>query len=335
MTVARVAGVVLLLALAGRAGAQDLGVDVSATAGVSTDDLAAAATQVRLSGDVGRFTVFAEGAWSASSLDEHQSSEAFATAYPYDGPPRLMDAYVERRIGDDRLFASVRGGRFRTPFGIHTASDHAYNGFLRAPLIRYEGYWALTNTLFEHGVNVLAGTSRLQAELSVGRPSDVGDVYTRRPGTDVVMRAQTWWGPFVVGATHMRSAAYDLDYAEGRLALTGIDVRVMHAGVQVRGEWIYGRPWDGTRTTGGYADVIVHRPFMGPVTLVGRLEHLDYDTGDPAFNDAASGLAVGTRIKLIESLYAQANVTHRPSEPYARNATATDVALTYTVRYRR
>ena len=83
-----------------------------------------------------------------------------------------------------------------------------------------------------------------------------------------------------------------------------------------------------------YADVIVHRPFMGPVTLVGRLEHLDYDTGDPAFNDAASGLAVGTRIKLIESLYAQANVTHRPSEPYARNATATDVALTYTVRYR-
>ena len=44
MTVARIAGAVLLLAIAGRAGAQDLGVDVSATAGVSSDDLAAAAT---------------------------------------------------------------------------------------------------------------------------------------------------------------------------------------------------------------------------------------------------------------------------------------------------
>ena len=58
---------------------------------------------------------------------------------------------------------------------IYDASDHAYNGFLRAPLIRYEGYWSLTNSLLEHGVNVMAGTSWLQGEVTVGRSADVSD----------------------------------------------------------------------------------------------------------------------------------------------------------------
>ena len=74
---------------------------------------------------------------------------------------------------------------------------------------------------------------------------------------------------------------------------------------------------------------------MGPVTLVSRLEHLDYDTPDPAFADEASGVALGTRVTLVEGLHAQVNVTRRPSEPYGQNRTATDVALTYTLRYRR
>ena len=53
----------------------------------------------------------------------------------------------------------------------------------------------------------------------------------------------------------------------------------MMGGVQVRGEWIDGRSFAGTRTYGGYADLIVHRPFMGPVTAVARAEKLDYLAG--------------------------------------------------------
>ena len=328
---------VLVLAMqltAATAFGQGLHAEVSATAGLSTDDLAAAATQVRVFGELRRISIFAEGAWAGSTIADGRTSEAFSTAYPYEGPPRVMDAYVERRVGDGRVFGSVRAGRFRTPFGIYAASEHAYNGFLRAPLIRYEGYWSLTNSLLEHGVNVMAGTSRLQAEVTIGRPADVSEDFTRRSGTDLVLRVQTYVGPFVIGASHMRSEAYDLPYAAGGMQFTGVDLRWMSRGVQVRGEWLTGRPWDDSRTTGGYVDVSLHRPFMGPVTLVGRLENLDYDTPEPAYADVASGVALGARIKLIDGLYGQVNVTHRPTEPYGQNSVATDVALTYTLRYR-
>ena len=47
------------------------------------------------------------------------------------------------------------------------------------------------------------------------------------------------------------------------------------------------------------------------------------------------GVSRWARVKLLKDLYGQVNVTHRPSEPYGQNVTATDVALTYTLRYRR
>lgn len=334
MALTRLGVASLWLVLASAASAQTVIGEVSGTVGVSSDDVTAAATQARLFGNLHQVGFFTEGAWAASRTagDGHES-EAFTTAYPYAGSPHLLDAYVERRLGGERLFAVVRGGRFRTPFGIHDASDYAYNGFLRAPLVRYEGYWALSNMLFEHGVNVLAGTTRVQGEVTVGRPSDVSDDYHRRAGADVVLRAQAYAGPFVLGVTHLRSRTYELDYATGRLEFTGLDVRWMTGGVQARAEVLAGRVWNDTTTYGGYLDVSVHRPFMGPATVVTRLETLDYRSPNPIYSDVSSGLAVGTRIRLAPGLFGQVNVTHRPSAPYAPNATATDVAFTYTGRY--
>lgn len=314
---------------------QGLNAEVAATAGASTDAVAAAATQARVFGGLRGLNVFAEAAWAHTAVADGRSSEAFSTAYPYEGPLRVMDAYLEKRVGGGQVFGSIRAGRFRTPFGIYAASEHAYNGFLRAPLIRYEGYWSISNMLLEHGVNLMAGTPRLQAEVTVGHPADVSDDFSRRSGVDVVLRAQTYVGPFVVGASHMRSETYDRPYAAGGMQFTGVDLRWMSHGVQVRGEWLTGRPWNDTRTRGGYVDVSLHRPFMGPLTLVTRLEHLDYDTPEPAYSDEASGVAIGGRVALRDGLYAQVNVTHRPSEPYGQNHTAADVALTYTLRYRR
>jgi hypothetical protein len=326
---------VLCVAVAVNASAQNVTTEVSGTTGLSSDNVGMAASQVRVFGDLERFTFFTEGAWAASRTWRSAStSEAFSTAYPYEGS-HVMDAYVERRLGSGPVFSVIRGGRFRTPFGIHDASDYAYNGFLRAPLIRYEGYWALSNTLFEHGVNVMAGASRLQGELTVGRSADVGDDYFRRAGTDVVLRAQTYAGPLVFGVSHLQSSGYNLPFATGRMQFTGIDMRWMRNGVQMRSEWLVGRPWDATRTVGGYLDVMVHRPFMGPATIVGRAETLHYDAGNPLFDSAAHGLSLGTRVKVLRGLFAQVNVTHRPSAPYAPAAIATDVALTYTARYPR
>ena len=48
-----------------------------------------------------------------------------------------------------------------------------------------------------------------------------------------------------------------------------------------------GRPFDGTTVRGGYADVFVHRPSMGPVTALARIERLDYGAG-PFFRISAT-----------------------------------------------
>jgi hypothetical protein len=321
------------LCLVSNAAGQSVTGEVSFTGGVTTDQVSVGSTQGRLFGELPWFRYFAEGTWTGTASRDGHQSEAFSGAYPYEGPPRVMDAYAEHLFEHRSFVASIRGGRFRTPFGIHSASDHAYSGFLRAPLIRYEGYWALTNTLFEHGVNAMAGTPWVQAEVTVGRPGDASDDFARRPGTDVVVRAQGYIGSLVVGVSHVRSQTYDLPYATGQMIFTGVDGRWMHGGVQLRGEWLFGQPWDAVTTSGGYLDTLIHRPFMGPVTLVGRIETFDYRVPlAPEYASKAYGGAVGARVKVVEGLYGQVNVTHRPSEPYGPSVTSTDVAFTYTVR---
>jgi hypothetical protein len=48
-----------------------------------------------------------------------------------------------------------------------------------------------------------------------------------------------------------------------------------------------------------------------------------------------SGGSLGTRVKVLPGLFAQVNVTRRPSVAYGPVVTATDIALTYTARYRK
>src|SRR5207248_2068319 len=133
-------------------------------------------------------------------------------------------------------------------------------------LIRYDGYFALSNNFLEHGAEVVVGVPRLTAAVSVGRPADVGSA-VRRPAVDSVIRFQSFAGPFIAGVSYIRTSPYmPKSFAFGQSVFTGIDLRWMHNGVQFRGEWITGRPFDGTTTKGWYADAIVHRAAMGPVT---------------------------------------------------------------------
>jgi hypothetical protein len=315
---------------AGVAQSQPVTVEASQTGGYSTEEIAAVATQVRAFGELtpARLRFNVEAAWGKRSAD---GSDVFGTAYPYEGPLQVIEAYAERTFLPGRALFGVKAGRYRTPFGISSASDHVYLGFMRAPLIRYDDYWALSNTFLEHGVDLIAGTPHLSLEASFGVPADVGEAL-RRPGLNTVLRGQGAFGPMIVGVSHIRTQPYQNPrFAHGDAVFSGIDLRWMHDGVQARGEWIVGRPFDARTTTGGYVDLIVHRPAMGPVTAVLRAERLDYDAPPPRAMSAERYTA-GARIRIVDELAAQIALVHQSRQIPQRRPTALDLGLTYSIR---
>ncbi len=269
-----------------------------------------------------------EGAWANRSGAD---SDAFGAAYPYANRIQVIEAYGERTFQPGQFLVGIRAGRYRTPFGISAASDHAYTGFLRAPLIRYDDYFALSNTFLEHGVDVIAGIPRLTLEVSTGLPADVGQA-SRRSGVDTVMRGQGAFGSLIVGVSYINTSPYQPEvFAHGRAVFTGVDMRFMRDGVEARGEWIAGRPFDGTTTSGGYADLIVHRPSMGPVTAVVRAEQLAYVAEAP-FALSGSRYTAGAKIRFLRQFTAAVNVIHQSHDLPQRRPTSLDVGLTYSLR---
>ena len=309
---------------------QPVAVEASQSGGYSTEEIAAVATQFRGFGEVtpARLRFNVEAAWGTRTAGR---TDVFGTAYPYTGPLQIIEAYGERTFLPGGALFGVKAGRYRTPFGISSASDHAYMGFMRAPLIRYDNYFALSNTFLEHGVDLIAGTPHLSVEASAGVPGDVGTAI-RRPGLNTVLRGQAAFGPMIVGVSRIDTQPYQNPrFARGNAVFNGIDVRFMQDGVQVRGEWIDGRPFDGTTTTGGYLDLIVHRPRMGPVTAVARAERLFYDAAPP-FAMSVRRYTAGTRIRIIDQLAAQVALVHQSRQIPQRRPTALDLGITYSIR---
>jgi len=317
------------------AAAQAITTEVDVTAGVSTENVSASATQIRAMGEgPGAVRFFAEAAWGARYFPASRPqspTDVFGAAYPYQNRAQVIEAYGERTFRPGGGLVGVRAGRFRTPFGISARSDHAYAGFMRAPMIRYDDYFALSNNFLEHGADVIVGAPQAYFEASVGRPSDVGTVQ-RRPGFDTVLRGQAYYRSAIVGVSHYRAMPYQPEYfAKGRAVFTGVDVRWMYDGIQLRGEFLSGRPFDGTTTTGGYIDLMVHRVGMGPVTAVARLERLDYDT-IPEFVLFARRALAGARIRIPGGLTAQIAAGHQWRQQIQRDRTAFDFAVTYSLR---
>lgn len=308
--------------------AQPMSAELSITGGGSTEEVGAGATQLSVFGDLARdVRVYVEAAWGSRSTTR---TDVFGAAYPYDKRVRPIETYIEKIFRGDRLVAGVRGGRYRTPFGIYGRGDHAYAGFLRAPLIRYDGYWALSNRYLEGGVDLFAATPHVQFETSLGVPQDVGTAVRRR-GLDQVYRMQGYHGGLVAGVSHVRHLPYERrSFANGEAEYTGIDLRWMNGGTQLRGEWIVGKPFDGPSTTGWYVDAMVHRRRLAPFTLVGRIEELDYDAGSHSmYRKRYTG---GTRLQVSRSVVGHVNVVHEPN-PTRTRKTALDVAITYVLRY--
>jgi len=312
---------------------QSVTAEAAVTGGYSTDDVTAAAAQVRLFGDVtGGIRFFGEAAWAGRSLsDPHHESDSFNAAYPYTNRVQIIEAYGERMFRPHEGLVGIRAGRFRTPFGIYNASDHAYTGFLRAPLVRYEEYSPLSNNLLEHGVDLVVGVPRLMVEAALGAPGDVGEVM-RHSGLDAIVRVQGYYGSFIAGASHMQTPPSKTAFVTGgRSHVTGVDLRWTHAGVQLRGEWITGEPFGRSTTTGWYADALIHRTAMGPVTAVVRVERLEFGDLRQPQPDHLSRQTVGARVRVGGGVALQVNALHQSGHAeYVPRAL--DVAVTWSVR---
>jgi hypothetical protein len=319
----------LVAGMTAPAAAQTLAVQAQQSVGTSSESITAGGTQARLLGEIGHgLRLDVEGAWGTRSRG---GSDVFGTAYPYDNRIQIIEAFAEYSRPEGRGLRAVKAGRYRTPFGIAAAGDHAYVGFLRPPLIRYGGYYALSSGYLEHGVAVTVGVPRASVEASLGTPADVGSAQ-RRGGTDTVVRVEVAGGPVVFGGSYLdTSPDMPARFAHGRARFGGVDARWMHAGVLVRGEWIGGRPFDGVATRGGYLDVIVHRPELGPVTLLGRAERLGYEAPAP-FELYAHRYTAAARVRVWRGLAVSAGLAHQAGQQTQRRPTALDLGVTYAVR---
>jgi hypothetical protein len=323
--------VVVMLALcANPAWAQRVTGETDLTAGGTTQGIAAAAAQFRVFGELPRGIRFYGDVTSAASRGPE--SDVFGAAYPYEPGLRPMELFVEKTSVRGRRLLGVRAGRYRTPFGLYGRGDHGYTGFLRAPIIRYSDYWTLSNNYMELGISAIAGTTRVSAEGSLGRPSDE-DEYYRGHGTSGVVRVQGTFGNAILGASYIRTtpSVVERPWATGRQEFGGVDFRWMSGGVQVRGEWLSGRPFDLASTHGGYADLFVHRPKMGPVTAVARVERLDYFAG--RFSAFPRRYTIGAKIRGPFLLVGQVNFVHQPTDRLGHiGHTSLDAGLTLTIR---
>jgi len=322
------AALVCVLAVAS-ARAQSLTAETTVVAGYSSDDLHAEAAQVRAFGElVDGIRYFGELTWGRSSVD---GNDAFAAAYPYGDRLEVAEAYAERIFRPGRGLFAIRGGRFRPPFGIYNASDHAYNGFLRPPLVRYDEYAGVSNYMLEHGADVTVGVPWLTVEGALGAPADIGP-NVRRSGLDAVTRLQAYLGQIIAGASYIHTTPVEFAGADrrGSSQFTGIDLRWANRGVQLRGEWMHGQPFDTATTDGWYADAIVHVIGMGPLTAVGRVERVDVD--EPGERSTSSRQTVGGRLRMPLGFSLNLNVVHRLGDLKEYKPTSFDVGVMWSAR---
>ena len=319
--------------------------EIDLTAGYSGEEVRGAGSQMRVFGQApARIEFFVETAWGdrwagdapilgnmVTGVDP-MGTDVFGAAYPYRGHAQVIEAFAERQFRPGGALLGVRAGRFRMPFGIYTRSDYGYSGFTRPPLIRYDGYFGVSNNWLEDGAMLVAGAPQLFVEASVSRPHDVGYA-VRRDGTDASVRVQGYRGQFILGASYARSNPYlPPRFASGRQAFAGVDARWAHpAGIQARGEFLKGHSFAGVSTTGFYVDGFLHRRGMGPFTMVVRGEWLDYTAPSPRAREARR-LTLGTRVRLPGPVTVQANYLRQRGDLPHLKAHTIDITATYSLR---
>ena len=163
-----------------------------------------------------------------------------------------------------------------------------------------------------------------------GTPLDSGE--DPRPKTlDMAVRAQAYRGALIVGASYLNSRAYaEGPWVEGRTAFGGVDARWMQHGVQLRGEWLFGRPFNGVATYGGY--VILGAPPAHGTFHSRRTSRAPRLRGRRALAYMKRYTA-GARVRITRNLSLQVNVLHQPGGFTDGRRLAADVGLTNTIRF--
>src|SRR5688572_13610930 len=111
----RAAATAIALYLAGVSrlvAAPTLVTEAEASAGISTEGTRAGALQLRALGEVATLRFHIAAALSGTS---DEASSAFGAGPPYDGRPRLLEAWIEKPLGSAQKLATLRVGRFRIP----------------------------------------------------------------------------------------------------------------------------------------------------------------------------------------------------------------------------
>ncbi len=193
-----------------------------------------------------------------------QGSDAFGVAYPSQtSDVRPMEAYV-KTVRSGRSLIERPGWPLPHAVPRLSAAAHGYSGFTRAPLIRYGGNSALSNTALEADASVLVGVPSLTVEAGLGRPPDLCAFLGPRRSTGVIRaRCSTYLSDCRVSHINTRAHA-EGPWVRGRTTFTGVDGRSIQQSIRCAAS---GLPaCRGTRgQRGGHIDVTVHRVRMGPV----------------------------------------------------------------------
>ena len=187
---------------------------------------------------------------------DESGSDAFGAAYPYDRDA-AADGDVRRATVPARGAALV-GSRRPLPRAVrHLRPERSRLQRLPAraahPVRQRTGR---SRTRFsKRGVDVLAGRPSLYSrDEPRARRSETRGVRAAAGARHGDPRAGVLRS-LIVGASYLHTQpSRTRPFVQGDMEFGGVDARWMRGGVQLRGEWIGGRPFDGVATRGGYVD---------------------------------------------------------------------------------
>ena len=240
----------------------------------------------------------------------------------------------ERYFRPRGALLGVRAGRFRMPFGIYTRSDYGYSGFLRPPLIRYDGYFGISNNWLEDGAMFTAGVPQLFVEASVSRPHDVGFAVTARrartrPSACRAIADSSSSAPVTRAA--IRICRRDSPSAGRRSPASTCDGRTP-PGIQARGEFLKGHSYEGVSTIGGYtstASSIARAWDRLPRSYAASGSTTPRRRRAPA---QAKRLTLGTRVRLPGPVTLQLNYLRQHGDLPHIKTHSIDFSATYSLR---
>ena len=244
-----------------------------------------------------------------------------------------MEIYAERYFRPRGAMLAVRAGRFRMPFGIYNRSDHGYSGFLRPPLIRYDGYFGISNNWLEDGAMFTAGAAATVRRSQRQPPARRRIRRSARRARHVDPRARL---PRTVRRRRKLRAQQSVSVAAICRRTPGVLGRRCAMGASVRTAGARGIP-EGPFVRGRVDNRLVCRRHRAPArngaVHGGRPRRSRWTTRLPAPRDRrAKRLTLGTRVRLPGPVTLQLNYLRQHGDLPRLKSHSIDFSATYSFR---